>query len=139
MCYQKHTEMLAKPAKTQILSQGRHLGDHCHVERHRTGKRQSDAVPTEDSSLCAFFEFFDRTENAVKAPAEGLSVFKVVPQSVRYDVDVLYEVGDILDNRWHDRIIEQPDERFPAAHSSPRLSGSEVDLHCLLEFTLDQD
>jgi hypothetical protein len=73
-------------------------------------------VPTKYPTLPASFEFFNRADNAVKAPTGRFSVFEVVPQSVGYNIDIFHQVRGIPNNRRNRWIIEQPDERSRTLH-----------------------
>src|ERR1700739_2248913 len=108
--------MFAEPLEVQFRGERCDLVNHRHVDRHSTGKRKPDSVSAEYTALRTLFEFLNRTDNAVKAPAGGLLVFEAIPQPVGNDVDILNEVRGISDNRWNRRIIQQSNERSHTLH-----------------------
>jgi hypothetical protein len=75
-------------------------------------------MPAEDPAVCAFLELFDRANGASKTPFAGHTVLEVVPQSVRYDVDIVDQLRGVSNNRRNYRIIQQPNEHSSAVHWS---------------------
>src|SRR5436305_11467508 len=87
-------------------------------------------MPAEHPAVGAFLEFFDCADGASKATFARHAVLEVVPQPVRYDVDIVHEIGGMLDNRRNYRIIQQSNEHSSAVHCPrhPVISSKEMAL-----------
>ena len=103
--------MFAEPLEVQLVGERGDLPHHRLVDRHGTGKRQSNAMPAEDPAWAHSLRSSIAPTTRRKRLPEVAPVLKVVPQSIRYDIDVFDEVRSVIHNRGNDRIVQQSDKR----------------------------
>ncbi len=61
--------------------------------------------------------FFIGARHTVKATARRFTMLEVVPEPVRYYIDILDQIGNIPDHRRNYRVVQQPNQRPSIVHA----------------------